>query len=256
MPVSLEEKIEILIILGTDQDEEIRRKALQTLQAWNTEELRQVLSSATTSPAILDFAASHLASSREELLEALLENPQLSDEVRDRMLATFASESATSDTSSDSEEEGKDGERETLIQKINRMSAVEKIKMALTGNQETRVILIRDANKVVARAVLQSPKITDSEIESYAAAKNVTEEVLRLIAMNRKFRKSYTVIRALVNNPRAPIDVTLPLLNRLNDRDLKGLTLNKNVPEVLRTMSTKIIKAKEEAQKPKLYKKH
>jgi hypothetical protein len=147
-------------------------------------------------------------------------------------------------------------ERETLIQKLNRMSVVEKIKAALTGNLETRSILIRDANKMISRAVLQSPKISDTEMEGYAAAKNVSEEVLRLIAMNRKFMKSYVVMRALINNPRAPIDITMPLIGRLNDRDLKGVSLNRNVPEVIRTMAIKAIKQKEEAAKPKLPTKH
>ena len=82
-------------------------------------------------------------------------------------------------------------DRETLIEKINRMTVVEKIKAALTGNMETRMLLIRDSNKIISRAVLQSPKISDTEAESYAAAKNVSEEVLRLIAANRKFMKTY-----------------------------------------------------------------
>ena len=95
------------------------------------------------------------------------------------------------------------------------MTVVEKIKAALTGNLETRSLLIRDSNKIISRAVLQSPKISETEAESYAAAKNVSEEVLRLISLNRRFMKSYVVMRALVNNPRAPIDVSLPLLRRL-----------------------------------------
>ena len=143
-------------------------------------------------------------------------------------------------------------DRETLIQKVTRMSVVDKIKAAVTGNMETRNLLIRDANKVVSRAVLQSPKISDTEAEGYAAAKNVSEEVLRLIAMNRKFMKAYVVMRALVNNPRAPIDVTMPLLLRLNEKDLKGVSLNRNVPEILRSIAIKTIKQREEATKPKL----
>ena len=112
------------------------------------------------------------------------------------------------------------------------MSAVEKIKLALTGNQESRLILIRDSNKIVARSVLQSPKLSDAEMEAYASMKSVSEEVLRLIAKNRAFTRRYTVARALVNNSRAPIDVTMPLLLRMNEKDLKGLSLNRNVPEV------------------------
>jgi hypothetical protein len=147
-------------------------------------------------------------------------------------------------------------DRETLIEKINRMSVVQKIKAALTGNMETRSLLIRDSNKIISRAVLQSPKISEMEAETYAAAKNVSEEVLRLIAANRKYMKTYVVMRALINNPRAPIDITMPLIARMNDRDLKGLSLNHNVPEVIRSMAIKSIKQKEEASKPKLPGKH
>jgi hypothetical protein len=90
------------------------------------------------------------------------------------------------------------------------------------------------------------------EIENIASMKNVTEEVLRLISMNRKFMKSYAIMRQLVNNPRTPIDASLPMLNRLNERDLKGIMLNKNIPEVIRSMAVKSVKQKEEANKPKL----
>ncbi len=147
-------------------------------------------------------------------------------------------------------------DRETLIQKIGRMTVVEKIKAALTGNMETRALLIRDSNKIISRAVLQSPKISETEAEGYAAAKNVSDEVLRLIASARRFRKAYTVVRALVNNPRAPIDVTMPLLIRINEKDLKGLTLNRNVPEVIRSLAIKMIKQREDASKSKNYAKH
>ncbi len=132
------------------------------------------------------------------------------------------------------------------------MAVPEKIKLALAGSQEERLILIRDPNKLVARAVLQSPKLSDQEIENIASMKNVTEEVLRLVATNRKFMKSYQVVRTLVNNPRAPIDVTVPMINRLNERDQKSLTLNRNVPDVLRAMALKAVKQKEEAKKVKI----
>ena len=81
---------------------------------------------------------------------------------------------------------------------------------------------------------------------------SVSEEVLRLIAKNRAFTRRYTVARALVNNSRAPIDVTMPLLLRLNEKDLKGLAQNRNVPEVIRGIAAKTIKAREDALKPKL----
>jgi len=270
LPVSLEEKIEILALLSQDHDETIRNTAFYTLQTLDAGELQQALSNPATSPAVLDFAALHLAPQRQDLMEAMLRNPQLPEDVR-VSLGSLRPATATepvegpppaADSSAGlpapptpidlAPEEKDDKKRVTLLQKINSMTPSEKIKTALTGNMEERLLLIRDSNKLVARAVLGSPKLTDQEVENIACMKNVTEEVLRLISMSRKFMKSYAVKRQLINNPRTPIDVGLPLLNHLNERDLKGLMLNKNIAETLRSMALKMIKQKAEANKPKL----
>ncbi|MFB3921691.1 MAG: hypothetical protein ACE145_08215 [Terriglobia bacterium] len=260
LSLPLTDKLEILVFLARDKDETISTTALNTLLAWDPAELVPVASNPSTSVGILEFVAHHLTIGRKDLMEALLGNPSLPIELRDfvKLTSTLDQQAASApptEAGAPVEEAAGDGqpkERITLLQRIGRMSAAEKIKTALTGNQEERLVLIRDSNKIVARAVLQSPKLSDMEIENIASMKNVTEEVLRLIAMNRKFMKSYAVMRQLINNPRLPIDVALPLLGRLNERDLKGLTLNKNVAEVVRGMATKIVKAKEEANKPKL----
>lgn len=263
----MEEKIEVLVILSADPDEETRNTAFYTLQTWRIEDLQQVLSNPATAYPVLDFAANHLMKARPEVRSALLANVALPDDIREwiqqgRAPATGPERSKLTtaptpvDLTTPTEAGQKDEQRETLLQRIGRMTAAEKIALALKGNQEERLVLIRDSNKIVARAVLQSPKITDAEIESFASMKNVTEEVLRLISMNRAFMKRYSVVHNLINNPRSPIDVALPLLNRLNERDMKMLMTNKNVAEVLRSMATKIIKAKAEASKPKLPKKH
>ena len=262
LPVPLEEKIEALVLLTRDVHEEIRAKAVQTIQAWNPEELHPLLANPATPAAVLDFAANYLAPGRASLLEALLENPSLPpdlrEEIESRLLrdaqkdATTAPPTPPPPPEAAPAEGGPGQDKETLIQKISRMTVVEKIKAALTGNMESRMLLIRDSNKLVSRAVLQSPKLSDSEMESYASAKNVSEEVLRLIAMNRAFMKSYSIIRSLVNNPRAPLDITLGMITRLNDRDLKMLGSNRNVPETIRTTAIKLLKQKEEAKKTKL----
>ena len=125
-------------------------------------------------------------------------------------------------------------ERLSTIQKIARMTVAERVQTALKGNREERVILIRDANRIVASAVLESPKLTDSEAEAIAVMKNVSEEVLRVLATRREFIKNYTIVHSLVKNPRAPIGTSLTLLNRILTNDLRGLSRNKNIPEVLR----------------------
>jgi hypothetical protein len=125
-------------------------------------------------------------------------------------------------------------ERLSTIQKIARMTVAERVQTALKGNREERIILIRDANRIVSSAVLESPKLTDSEVEAIAIMKNVSEEVLRLLGTKREFVKKYTVVHSLVKNPRAPIGTSLTLLNRILTNDLRGLARNKNIPEVLR----------------------
>lgn len=253
LPVTPAESIEILVFLSADPVEEIRALAARTLQSWNADELKQLLSAATTPPDVLKHLADRVAPGRPDLMEALLQN----EAAPSGIIESFpeASEQATPEPteSPEASEEGKPGkERQTLLQRIGAMTPAQKIKTALTGNQEERLLLVRDSNKLVARAVLQSPKLSDGEIEAYATMKNVTEEVLRLIAMNRAFMKNYAVARALLNNPRSPLDITLPLLVRMNERDLKGLSLNKNVPETLRGMAQKLIKQRQDAQKSKI----
>ena len=268
-PIPLLEKLEILVMLASDDDHEISEIALKTAHSLKSEDLLPVLSSPSTPAEVLEFASNQLIFGRKDTADTLLANPALSEAQRDwinqavsfereaALVAPPALESAAPAATEPSAEPaavpGEEvKERITLIQRIARMTTAEKIKTALTGNQEERLALIRDSNKVVSRAVLQSPKISDMEIENISGMKNITEEVLRLIAMSRKFMKSYNVVRSLINNPRTPIDVGLPMLGRLNERDLKGLTLNKNIAEVHRSMATKLIKQKEEANKPKL----
>lgn len=252
----MSEKIEILVLLARDQDETICTTAFNTLLAWDARELVQVISNPATPIGILEFVANHATIGRKELVDALLSNAALPNDLRELVKQTpVAVEEVATPPPPPAVPEPGAGEthkRETLLQRIGRMTAAEKIKTALTGNQEERLLLIRDSNKVVSRAVLQSPKLTDQEIENVASMKSVTEEVLRLVATSRKFMKSYNVVRALINNPRLPIDLGLHMLNRLNERDLKGLMLNKNIAEVVRSMALKSVKAKEEASKPKV----
>ena len=139
--------------------------------------------------------------------------------------------------------------RQTLIQRIAKMTVAQRVQYAIKGGSDARRTLIRDANKVVQRAVLQSPRLTDQEVEAFAAMSSLTDEVLRLIAGNRAFRKNYLVVRNLINNPKTPLDVTLHMLPMLNPQDLKRLTTNKNVPETLRTTASKLQRTRADQKK-------
>jgi hypothetical protein len=139
--------------------------------------------------------------------------------------------------------------RTTLLQRLAKMNVAQRVQFAIKGGSEARRTLIRDTNKVVQRAVLQSPRLTDQEVEGFAAMSTLTDEILRLIANNRVFRKNYSVVRNLLNNPKTPLDVSLHMLPLLNAQDLKRLTTNKNIPETLRTTAQKLQRTRKESKK-------
>ena len=130
--------------------------------------------------------------------------------------------------------------RETLMQRLAHMNVVQRLTLALKGGRTERMTLIRDPNKLVQRCVLQSPRLTDTEVEAFASMTNLTGEILRHIALTRTFMKNYSVVRNLVNNPKTPLDVSLHLFPRLTATDLVKLTSNKNVPETLRSSALKL----------------
>jgi hypothetical protein len=130
--------------------------------------------------------------------------------------------------------------RETLLQKLSRLRVVERVQMAIKGNRDERLLLIRDPCRVVQRAVLQSPQLTDREVESFAGMASLGEEALRMIAGNRKYRKNYTIVRALMFNPKTPLEITLHMLPSVAPQDLKMLVTNKNVPDTLRTSANRL----------------
>jgi hypothetical protein len=135
-----------------------------------------------------------------------------------------------------------DAKRETLMQKLGRMRVVERVQRALKGGRDERRLLIRDSCKVVQRAVLQSPMLSEQEVETFANMASLTDETLRLIAGNRKFRKNYAITKALMFNPKTPLEITLHFLPLVKPMDLKFLAGNKNVSETLRTAATRLMR--------------
>jgi hypothetical protein len=137
-----------------------------------------------------------------------------------------------------------DEQRGSALQKISKLDVKGRINLAMKGNKEERSILIRDGTKIVATAVLESPKLTDGEVEKFAAQKNVPEAVLRAIPMKRRFMKLYPVVRNLTFNPRTPIDVSLGLMKNLLTQDLRHLSGNKEVSDTVRKLAIKMFRQK------------
>jgi hypothetical protein len=135
-------------------------------------------------------------------------------------------------------------QRGSALQKISKLDIKGRILLAMKGNREERSLLIRDGTKIVALAVLESPRITDSEVERFASQKNVLEAVLRAISMKRRFIKQYPIVKNLTFNPRTPIDVGLALMKNLLTPDLRHLAGNKEVSDTVRKLALKMFRQK------------
>ena len=139
---------------------------------------------------------------------------------------------------------GHEERRDTTLQKIAKLDVKGRIALAMRGSKEERSLLVRDGTKLVALAVLESPKVSDGEVEGFAQQKNVLEAVLRAIPMKRRFAKNYSIMRNLVYNPRTPLDLSLGLMKNLLIHDLKNLSGNKEVSDTIRKLALRMFKQK------------
>jgi hypothetical protein len=129
----------------------------------------------------------------------------------------------------------------TLIQNL---TVVEKIKLARFGNAEARALLVRDRNRIVSTAAIRSPKLAENEVLLIAKARNVTEEVIRIISNNREWTRNYQVQLALATNPRTSVPVALKFLNYLSDRDLKTIMRSRDVPAPVSQQARRVLSRK------------
>ncbi|HEX7529113.1 MAG TPA: hypothetical protein VF425_08385, partial [Thermoanaerobaculia bacterium] len=136
-------------------------------------------------------------------------------------------------------------QKASLFARVATMSVVQRIRLAYRGNKEERMFLVQDRNRLVSAAVLKSPKTRDADAESIANMKSVSEDVLRAITFRRDWMRHYGIMRAIVRNPRAPIDVTLSLVVRLNAKDQKFLAGDRNVPDAVRAYARREVARKD-----------
>ncbi len=146
--------------------------------------------------------------------------------------------------------------RLNMTQRVLRMSVAEKIKLATLGNREARTLLLRDANRLVSLAAAQSPRITEGEILSLANSKTTNADVLRFIYETRDFLKVYALRAALVRNPKVPLPTALKFLPTLQERDIKELSRDRNVPATVQAQAKAWLMKREQASKGNIGGKH
>lgn len=214
------EQLALLVLLSSDPDPEIAATANSTLNALPADALRAFLARSDVPSELRDFF-----------------------EGRGVSPAEVAAEDAAAplvDVPADLPDTG-EAEKSADTKLISALPILDKMKLAMKGTREQRAVLVRDPNKLVSSAVLSSPKLTDSEVESFTKMGNVSEEVLRVIGTNRSWLKNYGVMLGLVRNAKTPIAISMQLIQRLNERDQKMLAVDRNIPEALRLMARKLI---------------
>ncbi len=131
-----------------------------------------------------------------------------------------------------------------LFALVQKMSVMQKVKLARLGNKEARGLLVRDRNKIVATAAIRSPRMSDTEVVAFAKSRNLSDEVLRIISCNREWTRNYNVKLALVTNPKCPMAASVKFLNFLQERDLRGLVKSKDVPSVIAIHARRMLEKK------------
>ena len=216
------EQLALLILLTEDEDEGITMAAHETLGR-------------IPSDALARFLARHDVPEdlREFFRRRGVEPAQDTGEVDDQPLVAEPAAAI--------EKQPEQEDKEATAQRLAKMSVADRIKHAMLGSREERFILIRDVNRLVAAAVLSSPKVGEADIEAFAKMANVSEDVLRTIGHSRAWMKHYPVVSSLALNPKTPISVSLGLMSRLIERDLKAIMRDRNMPEPLRGAARRIL---------------
>ena len=142
------------------------------------------------------------------------------------------------------EDEELSTERVSMINRIMKMGVKDRVKLGMKGDREARNILIRDPNRLVSSAVVNNPRITEQEVEMIASMRSITEEILRQIASNRQWSRSYTIMHSLARNPRTPIANVITIMSRLQLRDLTALSKNRNVSDAVRRHAVRLTNAR------------
>ena len=209
------EQLALLVLLVNDADVQVRGAAEDTLQAIPQRALVTFLARADVPDELRAFFAARGITPSETAATGDADAP----------LIDTAPETPPADPAEDAL---------STVQRIAAMTVAQKVSLAMKGSREERAVLIRDPNKIVGIAVLSSPKMTENEVENIAKMASLSDEILRIIANTRAWMKRYGIVAALVRNPKTPVAISLKLLARLTDKDVRAISTDRNVPEVLR----------------------
>ncbi len=131
--------------------------------------------------------------------------------------------------------------RESLQNTIQNMPAGERLKLAMKGSREARVILLRDSSVMIRRFVLMNPRISDDEVLSVVRNRQVDGELLKIIWRRDEWLANYQIKLALVKNPKTPVQISMKYISSLLMRDLRQMAKSKNIPTAVNGMAKRIV---------------
>ena len=121
------------------------------------------------------------------------------------------------------------------------MPVAHRIKLALAGGHEARVVLGRDPVRLVQRCVLMNPRITLEEVLAMAKNRSIHGSLLRQVADQRDWVRQYSIRLALVTNPKTPLQISLKLMPGLHEREVRALAKSRNVSSVIQAQARRMV---------------
>lgn len=135
-----------------------------------------------------------------------------------------------------------------LYARLADMTVSQKIRCATLGSAAERLLCVRDSNRLVAAAAAKSPLLKEPEAVQISASRIVSEDVLRILAMNKDFTRNYQIKLNLVSNPRTPFSFAARMIPLLRESELKMLAKSKNVTGAISTAVRQQLAKKSQAK--------
>jgi hypothetical protein len=242
LPLKTREQIALLVLLSDHANPEIAALANSTISRLPVDALSEFLGHEDVPNEVREFFARRAISRGNDRADQTNEpavHAGAADPGRNGGEPTGDGENEKMKANDEDDEDAEGNATQTRV--LAGLPIADRLKLAVKGTREQRAQLIRDSNKIVATAVLSSPKLTEAEVEAFCKMGNVSEDVLRIIGTNRSWLKNYGVVLGLTRNPKTPPALSMQMMHRLTEKDVKMLTVDRNVPEALRLAARRMI---------------
>jgi hypothetical protein len=177
----------------------------------------------------------------EPLAEAARANPVVGEPVQHERIERAASAPAVDDAPEpeappDPHERAREASRDAAAQAHQN---AQRIQIALHGDKNQRMAILRDQNRQLHGYVLRNPGVQLDEIVFFAKQPTVTPDLLQQIAARREWAERPEVAIAIVRNPKTPVPLAIRMLDHVSDAELRNLARLPSVREPIQRAARK-----------------